>query len=66
MNTLGVVLAPEVIGRQGDAESYQQSFEDPLHAGTEFDLLEERTGWLHIRLADDNEAWIPDKAAEII
>jgi tetratricopeptide (TPR) repeat protein len=28
----GVILDPEVIARQGDAESYQPSFEDPLHA----------------------------------
>ena len=45
---------------------YPASFKDPLHAGTEFDLLEQRPGWFHITLSDDNEGWIPDNSAEII
>ncbi len=42
MSHAGVIIDQEVIGRQGDAESYQPSFEDPLHGGTEFTLLEEQ------------------------
>lgn len=62
----GVITADEVIARQGDGRSYEPSFKEPLHTGTEFDLLERRTGWFHIKLADDNEAWIPDDNAELI
>lgn len=62
----GVITAEDVVARQGDGQSYPESFKDPLHAGTDFDLLERRPGWFHIRLADDSDAWIPDTAAELI
>jgi hypothetical protein len=66
-NTIcGVITASQVIARQGDGPNYPESFKDPLHAGTEFDLLERRTGWFHIMLSDNSEAWIPDNAAELI
>jgi hypothetical protein len=62
----GVVTAPEVVARQGDGPNYPPSFKDPLHAGTEFELLEQRPGWLHVTLSDGSEAWIPDGAAGLI
>ena len=62
----GVITAEEVIARQGDGQNYAPSFKDPLHTGTEFDLLESRTSWLHIKLADDTDTWIPDHSADLI
>ena len=62
----GVITAREVIAHQGDGENYPPSFKEPLHEGTEFDLLENRPGWLHIKLSDDSEGWIPSNAAELI
>ncbi|MBN2592706.1 MAG: hypothetical protein JXA81_04295 [Sedimentisphaerales bacterium] len=62
----GVITADQVVARQGDGPNYPASFKDPLHAGTEFDLLESRPGWFHIRLLDDSEGWIPDNTAELI
>ena len=62
----GVITAKEVIARQGDGQNYSPSFKDPLHAGTEFDVLESRPGWLHIKLFDDSDTWIPDDSAELI
>ena len=62
----GVITDQQVIARQGDGPNYPESFKDPLHAGTEFDLLERRSGWFHIMLSDDSEGWIPDNAAELI
>jgi hypothetical protein len=64
--TGGVITIKEVIARQGDSQNYPQSFKDPLHEGTEFYLLEHRPGWLHIKLFDDSDGWIPDNAAELI
>ena len=64
--TCGVVVAGEVIARQGDGENYMPSFKEPLHAGTEFELLESRDSWLHIKLADESQAWIETGAAELI
>ena len=65
-NQEGVILAPEITARQGDAESYQPSFEDPLHAGTEFILLEERGAWWQIELPDGRSCWIPSHSAELV
>jgi len=65
-NRDGVILAPEIIGRQGDAESYQPSFADPLHAGTEFTLLEDRGAWWQIELPDGQRSWIPANGAELV
>ncbi len=66
-NTIcGVITDRQVVARQGDGPNYPESFKDPLHAGTEFDLIEQRSGWFHIRLADDSDGWIPDNAADLI
>lgn len=62
----GVVTVPEIVARQGDGPNYAPSFKEPLHAGTEFELLAQRPGWFHIQLADGTDAWIPDTAAGII
>ncbi len=62
----GVITAQDVVARQGDGQNYPESFKEPLHAGTEFDVLEHRPGWLHIRLSDNNDGWIPNNTAEII
>ena len=66
MNHAGVITDPEVIGRQGDTETYQPSFEDPLHAGTEFTLLEERGTWWQIELPDGRSSWITAKSGELV
>jgi tetratricopeptide (TPR) repeat protein len=65
-NTAGVILAEEVIGRKGDAETYQPSFKGPLHAGTEFGLVEDRNDWYQIELSDGRLCWIPKRAAELV
>ncbi|MHC4573157.1 MAG: tetratricopeptide repeat protein [Planctomycetota bacterium] len=62
----GVITAQEVIAHQADWENSPPSFKEPLHAGTEFDLVEHRPGWFHVELADDSDGWIPDTAAELI
>jgi len=61
----GVITAGEVVARQGDGPNYPPSFKESLHAGTEFDLLERRPGWLHVQLSDDADCWIPDDSAEL-
>lgn len=60
----GVITAAEIVARQGDGPNYPPSFKDPLHAGTEFELIEKRPGWCHIRLSDGTEGWIPEDTAE--
>ncbi len=65
-NIGGVITAKEVVAYQGDSQNYPPSFKEPLHEGTEFDLLERRSGWLHIKLFDGSKGWIPDNSAELI
>ncbi len=62
----GVLTAKEVVARKGDGLIYKPSFTTPLHAGLEFRLLERRGGWLHIRLINGQECWIPAPSAEMI
>ncbi|MHC4156638.1 MAG: tetratricopeptide repeat protein [Planctomycetota bacterium] len=62
----GVITAEQVTAHQADWEDSPPSFKDPLHEGTEFDLVEHRPGWHHIKLADDSDGWIPEAAAEMI
>jgi hypothetical protein len=62
----GVITAAQVVARQGDGPNYPPSFKDPLHAGTEFKLVEQRPGWLHIVLTNGSEAWIPDDTAGLV
>jgi len=62
----GVITDKEVVARQGDGQNYPASFKEPLHEGTEFDMLEHRPGWFHIKLFDDSDGWIPEDSAEII
>ena len=60
----GVIVADSVEARTGDGAGYPLSFKDALHAGTEFDLLEQRPGWWHVRLANGSDTWIPDTTAQ--
>ena len=62
----GVVLAEEAVARRGDSETYQPMFEEPLHAGTEFELVEDRGEWLHVELADGRRCWLPATAAGVV
>lgn len=63
----GVIISPEVIARKGNSTAYEQSFKEPLHAGTEFILIEEReNNWYYIELTDSRRCWIPAEDAEFV
>ncbi|MEO8495552.1 MAG: hypothetical protein ABI614_10820, partial [Planctomycetota bacterium] len=61
----GVVIADEVIARKGDSESYQPAFTKPLDEGTEFQVLDQRNGWTHVRLAATQDGWVPSKVVTV-
>lgn len=62
-----VVIAPEILGRNGpNTVAYQPTFADPLVAGVECVVLEERNGWRHVRLNDGQTTWLPADAIETI
>lgn len=63
------VLVTAVEGHTGDGRSYSRSHSSPLPAGTELTILEARSvpePWLHVRLPDRTQAWIPTAAAETL
>ncbi len=62
----GVITAFETVARKGDADSYAPAFEQALHEGVEFSLLEERRDWIQIELPDGRTAWIESSAAELL
>lgn len=62
----GVVVAEEVVARKGDSETYEASFQEPLHAGTEFVLVEERGDWLQVELPDGRRCWLPAKDVGLV
>jgi hypothetical protein len=57
-NRQGVVLADDVVVRKGNSEGFDPKFEQPLHQGVEFRVLEQRPGWLSIELPDGKTGWI--------
>lgn len=62
----GVVIADEVTVRKGHGTGYQPQFDQPLHAGVEFQMVETRGEWLHIRLRNGEEGWIESTAAALL
>ena len=62
----GVIVAEQTYGRKGNSRTYEASFKEPLHAGTEFVVVEQRDNWLEIRLANGMTTWIPESDAELL
>lgn len=62
----GVMIAGETVARKGDSQAYEPSFTDPLHAGTEFLLVEARGDWYQVELMDGRTCWIPAASAELV
>lgn len=64
--TAGVVVVPDTVARQGDGQTYEASFEDPLHAGAEFVVLEERPDWYRVELPDGRRCWLAARDVELV
>ena len=62
----GVVISPEVVARKGNSETYEPSFKEPLHSGTEFTLIEDRGSWYQIELADARTCWVHSKDIALV
>ena len=65
-NHPGVIISSEVVARKGNSETYEPSFKESLHSGTEFNLIENRGDWINIELADARTCWIPSKDIELV
>lgn len=62
----GTIVAAQVVARKGDGEAYEPSFTGPLHAGTEFRVLEDRGDWYEIELRDGRNCWVPARALALV
>ena len=62
----GVIVAEEVVVRKGNGESYTPQLPQPLHAGTEFVVLEARGSWLAIQLDNGTSGWIRRDSAALL
>ena len=65
-NRPGVIISPEVVARKGNSHTYEPSFKDPLHSGTEFTLIEDRGNWYQVELTDSRACWVPSKDVELV
>ena len=65
-DTDAVVVAREVVARQGNGYIYDNAFTSPLHAGTEFTILESRGDWHHARLLNGQTCWLPAKSSLLV
>lgn len=62
----GVVVEDEVIVRKGNGMNYAPMFVQPINEGIEFEIIEFRSNWLHIRLQNGAQGWIQMKDAQIV
>ena len=62
----GVVLVDDVVVRKGNSEGFEPRFEQPLHQGVEFRVIEQRPDWLSIELPDGKTGWIRAADAGLI
>lgn len=60
----GVVIT-ETLARKGNGASYEAAFNQPLGAGTEFTVREQRGDWLHVDLPDADGCWLPESAVTV-
>lgn len=60
---MGVTVSDGVVVRKGNGEGFAPAFAEPLSQGVEFRVLEERPGWIQIRLPDGKIGWIRDLQA---
>ena len=60
--THAVVTADQAIARKGNSDNYAAAFTDPLPAGTEGVVLEDRADWLHLEFGDAGTGWLPRRS----
>ena len=66
INPGGVMIVDDVIVRKGNGDGFEPQFEETLHQGVEFQLIEQRADWIHIRLPNAATGWIHMAQAELL
>jgi len=62
----GVTVSDDITVRKGNGAGYEPQFNEPLHEGVEFEVLDERPGWYKVELRDGSSGWLQQTQAEII
>ncbi len=55
-----VVTAEEVVARAADSALAPSPYSAPLPGGTELRMLEQRSPWVRVRLANGSDAWVSE------
>lgn len=59
-----VVVVGGTTLRLGRGDSYEPALRDPLGAGVELRILQERGGWVEVQLRNDQTGWLPAETVE--
>ena len=62
----GTIIVESVFAKKGPSYAYANAFNEPLHDGLEFILIEQREDWALIKLEDARQCWIPVSQAQLI
>ena len=62
----GVIVAREASPRMGNNDAYPSAFSMPLHAGTEFKVVEQRGEWVQIEVETGDKGWLPIEAVKLL
>lgn len=62
----GVVIVDSALSRKGPDYSYAYAFNEPLHDGLEFILIEQRANWSFIKTSDGRQCWLPTSQVQLI
>jgi len=61
-----VITAEEVLARSADSALAPLAFSEPLPGGTEVTLVEVRSPWARVRLANGRDAWVNESSVTLI
>lgn len=64
MSPKAVLVDQAVVLRKGNGDGFEPAFAETLGAGVECTVLEERPGWLRVRLPDGRTGWVRQAQAE--
>lgn len=62
----GVVIIDSALSKKGPDYSYANAFNEPLHDGLEFILVEQRADWSFIKMSDGRQCWLPTSQVQFI
>lgn len=62
----GAVVVDAIYAKKGPGYAYANAFNEPLHDGLEFILLQQRSDWAHVELSDGRQCWLPIRQVQFL